>query len=91
MNSEHCITVLSKFYSAFRQMRGVDRDSQSFQQDGAMPHSSNASLRKNIFQEASSAGLTMIELPADMAPPEFIHGDFRKTMYTMMNLGQLLL
>ena len=33
----------------------------------------------------------MIELPADMGPTEFIHGDFRKTMYTMMNLGQLLL
>ena len=44
INRQHYVAVLSKFYQTFGQIRGVDSDSQWFQRDGAMLHTSNARL-----------------------------------------------
>ena len=44
INSERYIAIFSKFYRALGLKRGVDRDSQWFQQNGATPHTSNVNL-----------------------------------------------
>lgn len=44
INTERYVQVLGKFWTALGRRRGVVRDLQWFQQDGATPHTSNESL-----------------------------------------------
>ena len=44
VNTERYVAVLMKFWASLGRRRGIDRDEQWFQQDGATPHISNYSL-----------------------------------------------
>lgn len=88
INSERYIAVLSKFYRALGRMRGVDRDSQWFQQDGATPHTSNASLGwlEQHFPGRIISRRTDNEWAPhspDMSPPDFyLWGFLKDNVYT---------
>ena len=79
INTERYVQVLGKFWTALGRRRGVVRDLQWFQQDGATPHSSNESLAwlQQRFPDWSAAGVTHsgCRIHRTWTPQIFICGD----------------
>ena len=76
VNTERYVAVLRKFWASLGRRRGIDRDEQWFQQDGATPHTSNDSLvwLKERFQERLISRKCDVEWAPhspDLNPPDF--------------------
>ena len=76
VNTERYVAVLRKFWASLGRCRGIDRDEQWFQQDGATPHTSNDSLvwLKERFQEGLISRKCDVEWAPhspDLNPPDF--------------------
>ena len=82
VNSQRYIEVLQKFWTTLGQRRGFERNGQSFQQDGATPHTSNETLQwLKRFGDRLISQRCEIEwaphLPG-LNPPDFYLWDYLK-------------
>ena len=76
VNRDHYVAVLRKFWASLGRRRGMDRDQQWFQQDGATPHNSNVSLAwlRERFDDKLISRRCDVEWAAhspDLNPPDF--------------------
>ena len=85
VNRERYVAVLRKFWASLGRRRGMDRDQQWFQQDGATPHTSNVSLAwlGERFDDKLISRRCDVEWAAhspDLNPQIFICGGISRTM-----------
>ena len=76
VNTERYVAVLRKFWTSLGRRRGIYRDDQWFQQDGATPHTSNHTLDwlRERFQERLISRKCDVEWAPhspDLNPPDF--------------------
>ena len=76
VNTERYLVVLRKFWAALGRHRGITRDEQWFQQDGATPHTSNNTLlwlRQRFGDRLISRRCDIEWAPhsLDLNPPDF--------------------
>ena len=79
VNKERYIAVLRKFWQALGRRRGVQRDEQWFQQDGAPPHTANITMEwlRGHFGDrliSRKAAITWASHSPDMTPLTFTFG-----------------
>ena len=77
VNTERYVAVLRKFWASLGRRRGMDRDQQWFQQEGATPHTSNVSLAwlRKRFDDKLISRRCDVEWAAhspELNPPRFL-------------------
>ena len=90
INTEHYGEVLKKFYKALGRRRGLVRDEQWFQQDGATPHTSNITLQwlRDHFGDQIISRRCAVEWAPhspDLNPPDFYLWGYLKDNVYMGN------